>query len=353
MSLRRHSVSVDIRHQRLQHHIKLPMKKLFYLVLSLTITSSLFTPQFALADDGIPIGGYCFASPNDCVIGSECQGQVCVAQGSTSGAGSSNTGNAACAAYGPGTGCTTSKGPGHCDASNICQLDATSKTTGDDSCVGKTVGIACTTYTGVAGTCNGSEICEFTGASGVPTNWGTSATSNTPSGVNTGTQSVNWFCEYRAPNGAVVTDPLSQNCGNGYLGYSCSMIYQGTVVQGVCNRSAVTPTGNTNTAANTSGSGSINDTYIKGFAVSIIGIINVYIVPTLIAIAFIVFLYGIYKFFILGATEEGVKGEGRRFAMWGIIGFVIILSVWGIVNIVKDTLIPSAASKNHPAYPTL
>ncbi len=71
------------------------------------------------------------------------------------------------------------------------------------------------------------------------------------------------------------------------------------------------------------------------------------------AIAFIVFLWGIFKYFIWGAENESEKAEGRKFAMWGIIGFVIIMSVWGIVNIVKDTLVPTTAGSTRPNYPTL
>ncbi len=71
------------------------------------------------------------------------------------------------------------------------------------------------------------------------------------------------------------------------------------------------------------------------------------------AVAFIVFLWGIYKYFIYGASNESEKAEGRKFAMWGIIGFVVITSVWGIVNIVKSTVVPSSAGSTRPNYPTL
>ncbi len=102
------------------------------------------------------------------------------------------------------------------------------------------------------------------------------------------------------------------------------------------------------------GSGAINMMYLAGYKNSIVSIINDYLVPVLIAVAFIVFLWGIFKYFILGASNESDKGEGRKFAMWGVIGFVIILSLWGIVNIVKDTLVPaSGSSGNVPAYPKL
>lgn len=100
-------------------------------------------------------------------------------------------------------------------------------------------------------------------------------------------------------------------------------------------------------------SGAINLTYLQGYKDSIINIINNYLVPMLMALAFIVFLWGIYKYFILGAAEEGEKAEGRNFALWGVIGFVIILSLWGIVNIVRDTLNFSQGGNNVPAYPKL
>lgn len=94
-------------------------------------------------------------------------------------------------------------------------------------------------------------------------------------------------------------------------------------------------------------------TYLEGYKKSIVGIINTILVPVLMAIAFIVFLWGVYKYFIYGASNEGEKAEGRKFALWGVIGFVIILSLWGLVNIVKDTLNLNQAGSNVPAYPTL
>lgn len=82
----------------------------------------------------------------------------------------------------------------------------------------------------------------------------------------------------------------------------------------------------------------INVDAIKPYSDGIIKIINGILVPVLFAVAFIVFLFGVYKYFIQGASNESAKGEGRTFAMWGIIGFVVILSVWGLVGIVISTL---------------
>ena len=95
----------------------------------------------------------------------------------------------------------------------------------------------------------------------------------------------------------------------------------------------------------------INATYIQGYASSIQGIINGILVPVLISIAFIVFLWGIYNYFIAGANDEKKRTEGKTFAMYGIIGFVVLFSVWGIVNIFIGTL--GLTASNVPSFPLI
>ena len=86
-----------------------------------------------------------------------------------------------------------------------------------------------------------------------------------------------------------------------------------------------------------SGGGQVNLGVAKSFTDNIINLINGPIVQVLFAIAFLTFLYGVYKYFILGATSEEKRAEGRQAVLWGIIGFVVIVSVWGLVNIVMAT----------------
>jgi len=92
------------------------------------------------------------------------------------------------------------------------------------------------------------------------------------------------------------------------------------------------------TAAATGVPSGIDPTYITNYSTGIQNVINDILVPVLLAIAFIVFLWGVYKYFILGAADSKSQEEGRAFVMWGVIGFVVILSVWGLINIVGTTL---------------
>lgn len=71
----------------------------------------------------------------------------------------------------------------------------------------------------------------------------------------------------------------------------------------------------------------------------VIGLINTVIVPTIFALAFLVFIYGVVKyFFINNDGDEGKIAEGRKFVSWGIIGMAILFSVWGFVNLLLSTL---------------
>lgn len=104
--------------------------------------------------------------------------------------------------------------------------------------------------------------------------------------------------------------------------------------------------------AHAAASGSINLTVLQSYKTGIITFINQMLIPVLMAIAFAVFLWGVFKYFIWGATNETDKGDGRMFVMWSLIGFVIILSVWGLVAIVTNffNLTPGGVG---PTPPTL
>lgn len=69
----------------------------------------------------------------------------------------------------------------------------------------------------------------------------------------------------------------------------------------------------------------------------ILYIINAILVPLLFAISFIVFLYGIAKTYIFSHGEQAEVEKGHTVILWGIIGFVVMVSVWGLVNVVSNT----------------
>lgn len=70
----------------------------------------------------------------------------------------------------------------------------------------------------------------------------------------------------------------------------------------------------------------------------IINIINNVLVPVLFAVAFIVFLWGAFQTFILGHSSEEVQQKGKNLMLWGLIGFFVMVSIWGLVNILTGSV---------------
>lgn len=95
--------------------------------------------------------------------------------------------------------------------------------------------------------------------------------------------------------------------------------------------------------------GEINTEPIKAFADTVIRLLNGVVVPLIFAIAFIVFIWGIFMYFIAGGADEEKRKQGRDLALWGVIAFVVMTSVWGIVNIVRDSF--DFGGKNRPELP--
>jgi len=74
-------------------------------------------------------------------------------------------------------------------------------------------------------------------------------------------------------------------------------------------------------------------TGLSDFFGNIVLFINDTLVPLVFAIAFLVFIWGVFKYFILGGDDEEKRKSGQQLMLYGIGGFVIMGSVWGIVNL--------------------
>jgi len=86
-------------------------------------------------------------------------------------------------------------------------------------------------------------------------------------------------------------------------------------------------------AAPSAGFGDIGKT-----AEILVNFINSTLVPLVFAIAFLLFLWGIFKYFIWGGGDEAKREEGKQLMLWAIIAFVVMISVWGIVKLISTGL---------------
>jgi len=89
---------------------------------------------------------------------------------------------------------------------------------------------------------------------------------------------------------------------------------------------------------------------ICGVGRTVLYIINNILVPVLFAVAFIVFLYGIADAYIFSKGDAAKVAEGHKLILWGIIAFVVMISLWGLVNVVSNTF--GLSGYDAPPLPT-
>jgi len=92
---------------------------------------------------------------------------------------------------------------------------------------------------------------------------------------------------------------------------------------------------------------------IQDLGQTIIDLINGVFVPLIFALAFVVFLFGIFQYFILGGSDEEKKQQGRSLMIWGIIGFFVMVSVWGLVNLLVGTFDLNNSGPDLPQGPNV
>lgn len=56
----------------------------------------------------------------------------------------------------------------------------------------------------------------------------------------------------------------------------------------------------------------------------------------LAAVAFVMFLWGVFEF-IAHAGDETKRAEGKKAIFWGLVGLVIIFGAYGIINVALST----------------
>ena len=77
-----------------------------------------------------------------------------------------------------------------------------------------------------------------------------------------------------------------------------------------------------------------NDGTLFGLLCKIGNLLNA-VVPVLIALGVLYFVFGVVSYVI--ASDEEAKKAGRDRIIFGIIGLAVIIGLWGLVNLLRRT----------------
>jgi uncharacterized membrane protein YcfT len=78
-------------------------------------------------------------------------------------------------------------------------------------------------------------------------------------------------------------------------------------------------------------------------------------IQILIAFAFVFIIFNVVRYLIVGADSEDSRAAAKHAIMYGVIGLFIILSIWGLVNILRNTFMfqdNNVPTDQFPSVPT-
>lgn len=73
------------------------------------------------------------------------------------------------------------------------------------------------------------------------------------------------------------------------------------------------------------------------------------IIPVIIGAAVLVFLWGVLRY-VIAKEDPEERAKGRYFMVWGIVALFVMVSVWGLVRILQNTLGVSS-NTGAPGFP--
>lgn len=77
---------------------------------------------------------------------------------------------------------------------------------------------------------------------------------------------------------------------------------------------------------------------LQSLATSVMTFINGVLVPLVIALGFLFFVWGMFNFFIAGSSNEENREKGKQVMIYSILAFVLIVAFWGIINLLVGSL---------------
>lgn len=76
---------------------------------------------------------------------------------------------------------------------------------------------------------------------------------------------------------------------------------------------------------------------ISGFLENLFDLLKVEVIPFLILIATVVFMWGIIRYVSAGGDENKLI-DARRLMIFGIIGLAVMISMWGLIKFIVTTV---------------
>jgi len=76
---------------------------------------------------------------------------------------------------------------------------------------------------------------------------------------------------------------------------------------------------------------------LQEYIINITIFLNTTLVPFLFILAFVFFTVNVARYFIIGGSNQTEQEKAKKYAIWSISAFVLMISIWGIVNLLTTS----------------
>lgn len=73
------------------------------------------------------------------------------------------------------------------------------------------------------------------------------------------------------------------------------------------------------------------------------------LIPVFIALAFLVFVWGLITF-IAASGSDSAKEEGKRRMIWGVLALFVITAIWGILAVLQTITATKSGTRHVPEW---
>ncbi len=77
---------------------------------------------------------------------------------------------------------------------------------------------------------------------------------------------------------------------------------------------------------------------LQEFLRSILIFINDFLIPFILGIGFLMFVWWVFRYFIVGGADEEKVQKGKSYIVYATLGFLIIILFFGIVNMIAESI---------------
>lgn len=88
----------------------------------------------------------------------------------------------------------------------------------------------------------------------------------------------------------------------------------------------------------------------QGMLTSFLTFSNRVLIPFALAIAFLLFLINVMRFFVIHGADEKGHENARNLALYSVLAFVVLIIFWGVVNLLAGSLPFSGKTAPTPDY---